>query len=190
MTKQELRTLYLQKRSQVSASVYHNLSISISKNLFQTVDLSVVHVIHTFLPIEKNKEPNTFFIIERLQKEFSHIKISVPKVNYTTHMLESFYFEGIDQLEENVWNILEPKKGILTNPKTIDIVLVPLIVFDKLGHRTGYGKGYYDKFLPDCRPDCKKIGISLFEPVDKIDDVGDHDQKLDLAITPTAAHYF
>jgi len=66
----------------------------------------------------------------------------------------------------------------------IDIALVPLLCFDLIGHRVGYGGGYYDKFLAACRPDCKKVGLSVFDPVESISDIEPHDVRLDFAITP------
>ena len=69
-------------------------------------------------------------------------------------------------------------------PTEIDAVLVPGLCFDQMGHRVGYGKGYYDKFLSQCRPDCIKIGLSLFPLIDMIDGVGPHDVALDDCITP------
>lgn len=190
MTKKELRKLYLEKRSVLSNEAYATASLALCNYFFASLDLSSVKVIHTFLPIEKNKEPNTFLILDRLQKDFPAIQISVPRVNYNTNTLDNFYFEGMHQLERNSWNILEPKQGVETKAEVIDVVLVPLIVFDLQGHRAGYGKGYYDKFLPACRRDCKKVGISLFDPVNTIDDVDDHDHPLDVCITPTKVYSF
>ena len=66
----------------------------------------------------------------------------------------------------------------------IDLVLIPLLCFDKKGYRVGYGKGYYDRFLAECRPDVMKIGLSIFEPVDEISDVDEFDVKMDYCITP------
>ena len=50
-------------------------------------------------------------------------------------------------------------------------------------HRVGYGKGYYDQFLKQCRSDCLKIGLSYFELVERIDDVHAGDVRLDFVIT-------
>jgi 5-formyltetrahydrofolate cyclo-ligase len=111
-------------------------------------------------------------------------RAGIPKVNNETSALEHFYFEGLHQLTTNTWGIQEPKQGIPTEIEKIDLVLVPLLAFDNHGHRVGYGKGYYDKFLAACRPDCKKIGLSLFASEEKIDDVHTKDISLDSCITP------
>ena len=70
------------------------------------------------------------------------------------------------------------------------MVLVPLLNFDEEGNRVGYGKGYYDRFLAHCRPDCIKVGFSYFEPLDSIDDVHEYDIKLDYGITPGGIFVF
>jgi 5-formyltetrahydrofolate cyclo-ligase len=57
-------------------------------------------------------------------------------------------------------------------------------MFDRRGFRVGYGKGFYDKFLSECRADCLKIGLSYFEPIDEISDAQNFDVRLDCCITP------
>lgn len=189
MTKQELRKIYLQKRSNLSEPEYSHLSLSVSNNFFNSIDLTSVNVLHTFLPIKKNKEPDTFLILNRIQKEFPHIQISIPRVNNITNTLENFYLD-IAQLKESKWGIPEPQNSSQTNFMDIDAVLIPLLIFDETGHRVGYGKGYYDRFLSCCRKDCKKIGLSLFPPVARIDDVHENDQTLNIAITPKEIFHF
>ena len=145
---------------------------------------------HTFLPIKKNKEPDTWLIIDRIKTKFPNIRLSLPKVNHETGELVNFYWEGTDQIIENKWGISEPRQGTVIPPDKIDMVLVPLLVFDQEGNRIGYGKGYYDRFLSLCRKDCKKIGISFFPPVELISSKEDHDQKLDSVITPERSYEF
>jgi 5-formyltetrahydrofolate cyclo-ligase len=177
MTKQELRKIYFQTRLQLSESECKKLSQQICDQFFLTIDLSQVSVIHTFLPIRKNNEPDTWLIINRLKADFPAIKISVPKV--VDDILVNYYLDDDCELVENKWGITEPIKGNLTDSKVIDLVLVPLLVFDKAGHRVGYGKGYYDRFLKNCRSDCAKIGVSFFQPVNAIEDVNEYDLALD-----------
>lgn len=185
MTKQELRQLYLQKRQALSEGEYAQLNFQLYQNFFANVDLSFVNVLHTFLPITLKREVDTWLIVDRIRREYPHIRISIPKVNNQTSELENFYFEGLHQIATNAWGIQEPNQGIPTPPEKIDMVLVPLLAFDKNGNRIGYGKGYYDRFLSTCRPYCKKIGLSLFTVEDKIADATNLDIELDQCITPT-----
>lgn len=183
MTKQELRKIYTQKRAALSEAEYGQLNFQLYQNFFSTVDLSFVKVLHTFLPIIKKKEVDTWLILDRIRREFPHVRISIPKVNAETGVFDSFYFEGLHQLAMNEWGIQEPKQGIPTEPNKIDIVLIPLLAYDKHGNRVGYGKGFYDKFLATCRPDCRKIGLSLFKAEEKISDANQFDVRLDMCIS-------
>lgn len=184
MTKQELRKIYLERRQSLSEAEYGQLNFQLYQNFFSSIDLSFVRVMHVFLPIISKKEVDTWLIIDRIRREFPHIRISIPKVNSQKGELENFYFEGLHQLTTNEWGIQEPKQGIPTEIEKIDFVLVPLLTFDLQGHRVGYGKGYYDKFLIKCADHCKKCGISFFEPEYEIDGITFTDVPLDNCITP------
>lgn len=70
------------------------------------------------------------------------------------------------------------------------MVFVPLLAFDKNGDRVGYGKGFYDKFLKECKPEIIKIGLSFFEPEEKIDGIFEEDIKLDYCVTPNEIYTF
>ncbi len=187
MTKAELRKTYLQKRLSLG-SEYLDFSRQICNQVFSHFDLLTIKVIHTFLPIEKNKEPDTWLIIDKIKKEFPAVRISIPRVR--NNKLENFFFEGMHQLEKNKWEIPEPKAGISTAVENIDLVFVPLLAFDDNGNRVGYGKGFYDTFLKECRPTCKKVGLAFFEPVDSIDDTKEFDVPLTHCITPEKIYIF
>jgi len=183
MNKDELRKIYLTKRLSLSEDEYRKLSQRIADLFFRAVDLSHIQILHIFLPIESKREPNTWLIIERIQKDFPHIRLVVPKV--VGEMMENIFFEGVHQLEKTKWGMVEPKQGIQADAKEIDMVMVPLLAIDKQGHRIGYGKGYYDRFLSVCRADCRKIGISFFEREEIIEDKLTSDITLNACLTPT-----
>lgn len=185
MTKQELRKIYLQKRKALSEAEYSQLNFQLYQNFFSNIDLSFIHTIHTFLPITVKREVDTWLIIDRIRREFPHIRLAIPKVNPQTGVFDSFYFEGLHQLAANEWGIQEPKQGIPTEPEKVDLVFIPLLAYDKKGYRVGYGKGFYDKFLATCRTDCKKVGLSLFNAEEKIDNANELDVRMDLCITPS-----
>lgn len=148
---------------------------------FKTLDFSGIKSIHVFLPIIKKREPDTFLLIDWLQENHPHIHIVVPKANFEDHSMSHHPFKKED-LKVNFYHIPEPQTTTLFEGK-IDMVLVPLLAFDKRGYRVGYGKGFYDRFLSGI--DTLKIGISLFEIIDKIEDVHEEDIRLDLCITPS-----
>lgn len=184
MNKVELRKLYLEKRRALTTSEYIDLSQKLTTNFLTNVDLSQVKVLHTFLSIVKNNEPDTMGIIQHVRANHPAIRIAIPKVNDAGEM-ESYFLKGDDQLKISSWGIPEPQSGVLVDPKEIDLVIVPLLIFDNQKHRVGYGKGFYDKFFTSCKVDCKKIGLSFFDPVEKIDDIGLHDLALDQVVTAT-----
>ncbi len=94
-------------------------------------------------------------------------------------------------LVHNRWGIPEPLPESPVCPiEAIDVVLVPLLAFDRHGHRVGYGQGFYDRFLSACRADTQRIGLSLFAPVDQIVDVSADDVPLNAVVTPAEVHTF
>jgi len=190
MKKDELRKIYLAKRKALSEAEYVQLNFELYQQFFANIDLSFIKVIHTFFPVASKHEPDTWLIIDRLRREFPHIRISIPRTDIRANTLENFYFEGLHELVTTAWGIQEPKQGIPTETEQIDLVLVPLLAVDKTGHRVGYGKGFYDRFLSQCRPGCLKIGLSFFELVDTINGVESTDINLNYCITPTGVIQF
>jgi 5-formyltetrahydrofolate cyclo-ligase len=182
MTKDQVRKLFLQRRTSLTDAEFQRLNSLIAKHFFASIDLKSTVVLHTFLPIEKQKEVNTWQIIEKVKKDFPHAKISVPRINNQLSIIENFYYENREQLEKNTWGILEPKQGIPTPLDKIDTVLVPLLGFDKKGNRVGYGRGFYDKFL--ATSSARKIGLSFFEPVKSIEGMSPQDIPLDIVVYP------
>jgi 5-formyltetrahydrofolate cyclo-ligase len=65
------------------------------------------------------------------------------------------------------------------------------LTLDKRGHRVGYGKGYYDRFLSKCSPRCRFIGLSHFDNLEGIiSDITSSDIKLNGCVTPNKVYRF
>ena len=89
-------------------------------------------------------------------------------------------------IKVNTYGIPEPEGNQFeVSPKDIDVVFVPLLAIDKNGNRVGYGKGFYDRFLSQCRPDIVKVGVSLFEPTDLEIPKDPSDVSMNQLVTPS-----
>ncbi|MEO6588259.1 MAG: 5-formyltetrahydrofolate cyclo-ligase [Pyrinomonadaceae bacterium] len=184
MTKSEFRKVYLARQKSFSAEEREMKSFRIAELFFQNFDLSKINFLHLFLPIEKFNEIDTRPIFEILWRKFPNIKTLVPRVNFQTNEIENLKFSIETETAKNLWEIFEPTHDEIIAAEKIDAVLVPLLCFDGQGFRVGYGKGFYDKFLKNCRTNCLKIGLNYFAPIEKISDVDDFDVALDFCVTP------
>jgi len=183
MTKAELRKIYITKRNQLSQLAYDDLNQKLLLQ-FQQLDLSGINCIHLFLPIHKRKEPDTFLMRNWLTAHHPQITLVIPKANFADSTIQNFADDADLQLAINAFGIPEPVTGNEVDPLLIDLMLVPLLTFDKRGYRVGYGKGFYDRLMAQCRPDTRFIGLSFFEPVESIDDVDDWDRRIDFCLLP------
>lgn len=185
INKSALRKLYLAKRKTLSSEEITTKSQQICKLFFQEIDLKKVEYLHIFLPLKKQNEIDTFLIIRRLQKEYPNINIVASRSNFDTFEMQHFILEE-ENLTENKWGISEPSpvSGREVQPQEIDLVIIPLLVFDNQGNRVGYGKGFYDRFLQKCDSKTLKVGLCLEEPIELIEGLNEFDVKMDVCITP------
>lgn len=180
MNKTELRKKYKGKREKLTEQEIEKKSLAIANQLVQ-MDIWHKTYYHLFLPIEEKKEVNTEYILNILQAKDKEIVLS--KSNFTTREMLHFLLTDNTKIKKNEYNIPEPINGLPVPNEMIDVAFVPLLAYDKQGNRVGYGKGFYDKFLSQCKPDVIKIGLSFFEPEDLIENVFETDVKLDYCVT-------
>lgn len=190
MNKAELRGIYIAKRRSLSLSEVAAASGRIADRFFKDIDLKRTGKLHTFVRIPKFNEIDTSNIYFRLWRERPDVATFAPRIGIETGEIESIAFDAQTPLIENNWGIREPVGNEKAEPEDFDLVLVPLLCFDLSGHRVGYGKGFYDRFLSGCRRNCRFIGLSIFGPVDLIDDANEQDVPLSACITPEETYYF
>jgi len=182
--KAELRKIYLARQRNLSPVERISKSEQISIQFFQAFDLSRIDFFHCFIAIEKFNEIDTNLIFQRIWREFPGIETLAPRANFQTGNIVNLEIALETELVKNAWEISEPAHDETVETEKIDLVLVPLLCFDRKGFRVGYGKGFYDRFLKNCRADCLKIGLSYFEPVAEIADAQEFDVRLDFCVTP------
>ncbi|GAA4435071.1 5-formyltetrahydrofolate cyclo-ligase [Pontibacter saemangeumensis] len=184
MHKAELRKQMLQQRRALPPEEVQLRSQRIADQFFRHFPLQAGQTVHVFLPILKNNEVNTWLIIERLRREHPEVRVAVPVTDAAQHVLTHHHLTDKAVLVENAWGIPEPQDAHIIYAEEVDVVLVPLLAFDKAGHRVGYGKGFYDRFLAEARPDVLKVGLSLEPPVAHIADPNVFDVPLDAVVMP------
>ena len=189
MQKSILRKQYLIKRKTLSSEEITEKSQQICELFFQEIHLENVEYLHIFLPIKKQNEIDTFLIIRRLQKEYTKINIVVSRSILDNFEMQHFILKE-KNLTENKWGILEPSPEREVQPEQLNVIIIPLLCFDKQGNRVGYGKGFYDRFLQKCSPKAFKVGICLEEPIELIEDLNEFDVKMDVCITPNFCWVF
>lgn len=180
MNKKELRLKYKELRKNLSENDIQEMSLAIANNVLK-LDIWAKTYFHVFLPIETQNEVNTEFILHILQGKDKEIIIS--KSSFESLEMTHYLLTDNTKIKKNKYNIPEPIDGLEVPVSKINVIFVPLLAFDINGNRVGYGKGFYDRFLKNCKPDTIKIGLSFFEPEKLISDVFENDVLLDYCIT-------
>lgn len=186
-TKKELRLKYKTFRKQLSENDCEEMSLAIANQLLK-LPVWEKEYFHVFLSIENHREIDTELILHLLSGKDKNIIIS--KSDFETREMTHYLLTDNIRIKKNEYGIPEPVDGIEIPSKKIEVVFVPLLAFDKKGHRVGYGKGFYDKFLSECQPETIKIGLSFFEAEELIHDVYEGDIQLDYCVTPNKIYRF
>lgn len=140
--KQQIRKEMLQQRGQLSPAEVNSCSRRIISKLMQLKAVSNARVIMGFMSIRNEVELWPW--LQQLQQQDKTVLL--PRV--IDHQdIQAIPFRHEEALQKSHYGILEPV-GLPYAPAHIDVVLVPGLAFDYKGYRIGYGKGYYDRFLP------------------------------------------
>jgi 5-formyltetrahydrofolate cyclo-ligase len=187
MTKKELRTKYKTLRDELTPRAIEDKSLLIANQLLKLPVWEKTYF-HIFLPIVEHHEIDTQFIMHVLSGKDKEMVVS--KSDFGTMKMTHFLLTENTKFIKNSYNIPEPVDGIEVPVNKIEVVFVPLLAFDSKGHRVGYGKGFYDSFLSECKSETIKIGLSLFDAEEAIDNVYESDVKLNYCVTPDAIYTF
>jgi len=134
-------------------------------------------IIGGYYPV--NFEIDDLVLLKKFEKKNFIISLPVIKKNF---QMDFYKWSFSDPLKVNKYGIPEPQTKSIVYP---DILLIPLVAFDKNLNRLGYGGGYYDRLIQKISKDKKIIKIGLALSVQKIDKVpiNVYDQKLDYIVT-------
>ena len=189
MNKEQLRNVYKEKRTAI-LPMQKNKWEDLILIHFQKLGIEIPELIMTYAPCEKFNEFDPQLITDFCYFKNPAHRLLYPVINMEKNTMECMVVNDETVFAPNSYGIDEPKDCQSIFPEEIDMVLVPLLIFDVHGHRVGFGKGYYDRFLKQCRDDSVKIGFSFFEAEKKIEGINKHDIKLDYCITPEKIYSF
>jgi len=134
-------------------------------------------IIGGYYPV--NFEVDDLNLLEKFEKKNFNISLPVVKKNF---QMDFYQWSFSDPLRINQYGIPEPETKNVVYP---DVLLIPLVAFDKNLNRLGYGGGYYDRLITSLSKKKKIIKIGLALTVQKVDKVpiNVYDQKLDYIVT-------
>lgn len=187
MLKKDLRLHYKNLRQALSLDEIEDRSLAIANNLLK-MDIWDNIYFHLFLTMEEQREVHTEFILNILAGKDKEVIVS--RSDFETHTMIHFLLTDNTRLMKNQFGIPEPVDGIEVPSNKIDVVFVPLLAFDINGQRVGYGKGFYDRFLSECKQDVVTIGLSFFEAEEEAIEANTTDVPMDFCVTPLKVYSF
>lgn len=178
MDKSALRKKIRQLKQAMTQKEIDAASSDLCSQFLRTQAYAAANTIYGYLPY--NQEVRTYALLEQALKDGK--KIAVPKV-YGDEM-RFIYLADLSAVERGYAGIPEPiADGPAANDPTA-LVLMPGLVFDRAGHRIGYGGGFYDKFLQQ-EPNHPTVALCYsFQMLDCLE-TEDHDIPVDLVLCST-----
>lgn len=155
----------------------------------QSLYLGNVQRVLTYWPISSMGEPNMHLYNGWLRHSIPQLSMVYSKIVSGNPVLSLVEINENTIYRTNNWGVMEPEEGPLVSPVSLDLILVPLLICNSQGYRVGYGKGYYDRLLNECREDAILLGFSYFDPIDIVFEES-WDLPLHYLITPRNLHQF
>jgi 5-formyltetrahydrofolate cyclo-ligase len=134
-------------------------------------------VIGGYYPV--NFEIDDLKLLKKFEENRLIISLPVIKKNF---QMDFYKWSFSNLLKVNKYGIPEPEVKNIVYP---DILLIPLVAFDKNLNRLGYGGGYYDRYIEKLskKKNIIKIGLAFsFQKINKVP-INVYDQKLDYIVT-------
>ena len=136
-------------------------------------------VVAGYVAINEELDPSP--LMTRLAR--AGAELCLPRIEDSGELTWRLWSFG-ETLERRPFGLLEPASDAPQVEPTL--ILTPLLAFDSMGNRLGYGKGHYDKAISILRNKGRAFACALAYPAQQIDQIPaePHDQPLDWAVTP------
>lgn len=154
MPKKARRAGMLQQRRELSDSEWQAASRTAQLQLLNLEEYRQAHSVALYYPA--HRETDTLMIAETALSEGK--KLFFPVVCGLE--MELHQVEDLDELKPGRFGIHEPcRRENWSRSGLPDMIVIPGVLFDLNGHRIGYGKGYYDRFLGQHDGTCHLVGL-------------------------------
>ena len=182
--KNQLRKKYLAQRKELDEKYRSHAECRALQNLVSTKEFSLADKIFLYYPIKSEADPLP--LLEIAQKQGK--KVAFPKCNKEDFSMKFFEITSRGDFSLGAYNIPEPKDELcVLEPDKKTLCVVPALLYSKDGHRLGYGKGFYDRFLANF--DGVSVGFTydVFVADELPHDA--FDLKLDMIITEKGVYF-
>ena len=176
--KVELRRAAIARRDALPAEVRQAAAETIAARAFP-IPITPGMIVSGFMPMRS--EINPLPLMRKLQGQGARLALPVVAGRGKPLVMREWTFGA--PLQAGVWGIRQPApEAAALDP---DILLVPLLAFDRAGYRIGYGAGYYDLTIARLRARKAVIAVGLGFAVQEIAGVPatPRDSRLDLVLT-------
>jgi len=182
--KQEIRTKLLAKLLSLTKEELKRRSLNVEKRLSSLPIYKRAKVVMVYCPLKGEVD-----ILEMVRRDLGQKRFCFPVVDLIKKNLEAFEIKNLEEdFVPGSYGIREPdtKKSKKVDVNEIEMVVVPALAFDRHKNRLGRGKGFYDRFLKNLNPLCKKVGIAFeFQVLDDLPTHPSMDEKVDLIVSET-----
>lgn len=179
--KQSIREAKRLQRKKLSHNQALSASIMVASNLQKLMDWQEVKLLHCYLPIIPENEIDSTVFLDLLQESNKNIRLFCPLSKIKNKLVSVEMSDAMDLRSPTHQESSE------TSIKKFDVIIVPLIAFDKKLNRIGFGGGAYDRFLSS-QKDAIKIGLGY--EISRVEEIPaeNHDIKLTYIVTEKAIY--
>jgi len=177
MPKRSIRAQFLTERKSCPVDTCISLSAEIQQRFLQSKLFYDAECLALYSAIHNEVQTDT---VSRRALEVGKT-LAYPRIK--DDVLEFVEVLSSADLAPGAFGVLEPQGNKLVPTEMLDLIVVPGVVFDQVGHRLGYGRGFYDRALTVCRDDCMKVGFAYDFQLTASLPSAEHDKALSVLMT-------